>query len=552
VIHHGDCLEVLKTIPDNTFHVCVTSPPYWSLRDYGVPPTVWGGDQRCSHEWESAGTVEGYTSKKKWQHSVNGRGDGGLHFASNAPATNGRGEKQASARAQRRSDNPEGWGQIEQGKFCTKCNAWLGCLGLEPTPELYVEHVVQVFEEVRRVLRKDGTLWLNIGDCYAAGGRGGDTGGKSGLEGSTRHQEESKLATRRMSQSSFRRDRAEVGTVKHIAAPGLKPKDLVGIPWMVAFALRAAGWYLRMDNIWAKTNPMPESIKDRPTKSHEYVFLFAKTDNYYYDADAIREGVAGTAHTRGTGLNPKAKNSLAPGRTRVGLNNRVKQNASFASAVNGVVTSRNRRSVWTLPTAPFKGAHFATFPKGLVRPCIAAGTSEHGCCPRCHAPFKRVVMLGEPIAEQQQASGADINGEYHGTSKKHAVAETAPFNNGQKKVQNPSEVKARILDGMRERITVGWRPSCACGGFRVRSSAVSRRNLRSWYRDGWQSRIDARWSSLLFGDVQPCIALDPFHGSGTTGVVAEDLKRDYVGIELNKDYIALRQPPAATELTEAV
>lgn len=532
MIYNGHCLDILRGIPDNTYHVAVTSPPYWSLRDYGVPPTVWGGDSRCSHEWQSAGSREGYTSKKKWQHSVNGRGDGGLHFSTNAPAINGRGEMQTSARAKRRSDNPDGWGAIEQGKFCTKCGAWLGCLGLEPTPELYVEHMVEVFEEVRRVLRKDGTLWLNIGDCYAAGGRGGDTGPRSGLQGSTRHQEESKAATRRMTHPSFRRDRAEVGNVKHIAAPGLKPKDLVGIPWRVAFALQAAGWYLRMDCIWAKSNPMPESTKDRPTKSHEYVFLLSKSEGYYYDADAIREGVAGTAHSRGAGVSPKSTD----GRT-------TKANKSFHAAVRGIVGTRNRRSVWTMPTAPFAGAHFATFPKGLVRPCILAGSSEHGCCPRCAAPFQRIVMLGGPLDDQRQASGADRVGEYHGTSRKHASQVPAPFAGGQPTIQNPSELKARILNGMRERITAGWRPTCACGGMRIRRDAVSRRNLRAWYRDRWQARIDARWSSLMFGAApQPCTVLDTFHGSGTTQVVATELGRAYDGIELNADYIALRQP----------
>jgi DNA modification methylase len=464
-ILHGDCLLVLRTLSEASVHCVVTSPPYWSLRDYGVPPTIWGGDASCAHAWESAGSAEGYSAKKKWQHSTN------------------------AGSATLRSDNPAGWNLIEQGKFCSKCGAWLGCLGLEPTPELYVEHIVAVFEEVRRVLRPDGTLWLNLGDCYAAGGRGGDTGGKSGLQGSKQGQEQSKLAGQRIgSRSSFRRDRMARGDVAHKAAPGVKPKDLVGIPWMVAFALRARGWYLRSDIIWAKTNPMPESIADRPTKSHEYLFLLTKDESYYYDAHAIREGVSGTAHARGDGLGRKARGQ-APGQ-------RIKQNASFSAAIRGLVSSRNRRSVWTLPTQPFPGAHFATFPKRLVEPCILAGSSEHGCCSVCGAPFRRVVEKGAELLEQKVAGGANTDGKYHGKATKAYDGTGA---------QDPSAVKARILEGMRERVTVGWRPTC-------------RHTLR---------------------DVEPCVVLDPFAGSGTTGLVAAAHGRSFVGIELNPDYVAI-------------
>lgn len=481
MIYHGDCLNVLKGIPDNTFHVCVTSPPYWSLRDYGVPPTVWGGDPDCAHEWESAGMAEGYAGKRKWQHSANGRG-----------------EDQPEIKPTLRRDNPEGWNQIEQGKFCTKCAAWLGCLGLEPTPDLYVDHIVEVFEEVRRVLRKDGTLWLNLGDCYAAG-RGGYSGSASTLEGSTRHQDEARQASNRVAQSSsFRRDRACTGSVRHIAAPGLKPKDLVGIPWMVAFALRAAGWYLRMDNIWAKTNPMPESIKDRPTKSHEYVFLLAKSEDYFYDADAVREPhkVASVARLGRARTGGKYRGNDG-GQPR-GNPHSLTTNLSNALSLGG----RNRRSVWTLSTKPFPGAHFATFPPRLVEPCILAGSSEHGCCSVCGAPFRRIVKLGEPLSEQKASAGADANGEYHGKATKTYDGTGA---------QDPSAVKARILDGMRERVTTGWQPTC-------------RHTLR---------------------EIEPCIVVDPFHGSGTTGMVAEALGREYVGIELNKDYIGLRTPAPA-------
>ena len=505
MIYHGNALAVLTTLPANHYHCVVTSPPYWSLRDYGVPPTIWDSDQACPHVWESAGTREGYTSKKKWQHSVNGRGDGGLHFASNAPAMNGRGEPQSSARARRRKDHPIGWQPIEQGKFCATCGAWLGCLGLEPTPELYVAHIVAIFDQVRRVLRKDGTLWLNIGDCFAAGKPRDSAAG--GMQFS-QHQ-------------SFRRDRRPTGDIHHKAAPGIKPKDLVGIPWMVAFALRASGWYLRMDNIWAKTNPMPESITDRPTKSHEYVFLFSKSEAYFYDKEAVREPDS----CRSAGNKVRKHRVDHGGNPSLG-------NAHQGFSVPG--GGRNLRSVWTFSTAPYKGAHFATFPPRLPRLAILAGTSARGCCPQCAAPFKRVIDLGDELREQKVRGGCNADGEYHGQSVK-AYAGTG--------AQTPGDVKRRILQGMRERLTVGWRPTCACGGFRVKTSH-SRRLRRRWYRERWQARLEARWSTL-FGGVKPCRVLDPFHGVGTTSLVAVKLGRDADGIELSAEYVALGADRAA-------
>ncbi len=237
-------------------------------------------------------------------------------------------------------------------------------IGLESTPEAYVCSLRTAFAEVWRVLKDDGTLWLNIGDCYTASGCGGDTG-RSGLQGSITSQDESKRAgQRRGAGSSFRRDRMPRQDSPHKSAPGLKPKDLVGIPWRVAFALQADGWYLRSDIIWHKPNPMPESVTDRPTNAHDYLFLLSKSRRYYYDADAIKE-----PHT--TGDRP----DKWEGRTYDG-----KGPAADDGRRNGNVRAytmdpagRNKRSVWTIPTYAYEGAHFATFPEALVQPCILAG-----------------------------------------------------------------------------------------------------------------------------------------------------------------------------------
>ena len=264
-ILNGDCRDVLKTLPDQSVHTCVTSPPYFGLRDYG--------------------------------HT--------------------------------------------------------GQMGLEPTPDEFVSELVNVFREVRRVLRDDGTLWLNIGDSYASYRDGKATPDTTrGLSEGTLVPKGS--AKNRMS-STF------VGT-------SIKHKDLIGIPWRVAFALQADGWYLRQDIIWHKPNPMPESVTDRCTKSHEYIFLLSKSPKYYFDHEAIKEPVAASSIIRLTQPNISAQ---------VG-SNRVPFKTNGTMKAVGNTEMRNKRSVWTVTTKPFKGPHFATFPQDLIEPCILAGCPEGG------------------------------------------------------------------------------------------------------------------------------------------------------------------------------
>jgi DNA modification methylase len=219
-----------------------------------------------------------------------------------------------------------------------------GQIGLERTPEEYIAKMVDVFREVRRVLADDGTLWLNIGDSYAAnrsyqvkstkGGAKHGPGQSAGGKGST-------------------------------VPYGMKPKDLIGIPWMIAFALRADGWYLRQDIIWHKPNPMPESVRDRCTKAHEYVFLLSKSERYFFDADAIKEPLAESSI-------PRLKQNIA---AQVGTTRHVgKTNGNFKAQGNLETGTRNKRSVWSVTTRPYKGAHFATFPPALIEPCILAGS----------------------------------------------------------------------------------------------------------------------------------------------------------------------------------
>jgi|DEB0MinimDraft_3_1074331.scaffolds.fasta_scaffold00735_4 DNA modification methylase len=293
-ILEGDCIQSLKSLPDGIANTCITSPPYYGLRDYGKD----------------------------------------------------------------------------------------GQIGLEETPEEYVQKLVEVFREVKRVLRDDGTLWLNLGDTYANtpvgkfnGGGFNDVSAKNG------GRDLSGVATS--------------GNLNKLKASGLKQKDLIGIPWMVAFALRSDGWYLRQDIIWHKTSTMPESVTDRCTKAHEYIFLLSKSKTYYYDAESIKEPVKqdwgtrdrtkGKYHNPGTGLNP-----------HTGLQK------SYEKA--------NKRSVWTISPKPFHGAHFATFPPDLIEPCVIAGSPEGGIV---LDPFFGSGTTGlVSMKNNRKYLGCELNSEY--------------------------------------------------------------------------------------------------------------------------------------------
>ena len=344
-IYEGDALSVLKTFESGIFNTIVTSPPYYGLRAYGTNPVIWDGDENCQHKFTEE-VKKGIT----WGACV----------------LEGAGKAMTEARY-----TPD----AKHG-FCVKCGAWRGELGSEPTPELFVKHIVAIFREAKRTLRDDGTLWLNLGDSYCGGGAKGDTEGKK--------QKTNKGA------SWVGND--ALATLKS-KLPGLKAKDLIGIPWMVAFALRADGWYLRSEIIWSKNNPMPESVTDRPTKAHEQIFLLSKNAKYYYDQDAILEECSKSTHARisqdvakqvgsyrangGAKENGPMKAVIrTPKQQPPGLG--IKNNDSFNNALCLKVEKRNKRSVWEVSTQSFSEAHFATFPEKLIVDCIKAGCPEGG------------------------------------------------------------------------------------------------------------------------------------------------------------------------------
>ena len=287
-------------LADGSVHTIVTSPPYYGLRDYGT--AKWeGGDPECDH-LETNDTRDPAITKQ----------------TQNA-----------------------GTSKIGYKDVCRKCGAIRidEQIGLEQTPDEYIANLVEVFRECKRILRDDGTLWVNIGDSYAgSGGAGGD-----------------------YSKGGLKEGQPKWKSNLDAQAAGLKPKDLIGIPWMLAFALRADGWYLRQDIIWAKPNPMPESVKDRCTKSHEYIFLLSKSAKYYYDSDAVKENaVKGSAN--------------AGARNYVGIEGRK----VLGQTEQDISEGRNKRDVWFVSTKPYKGAHYATFNPELIKPCILAGAPEGG------------------------------------------------------------------------------------------------------------------------------------------------------------------------------
>jgi DNA modification methylase len=413
-IIQGDCIKSLRALPEESIHTCVTSPPYFGLRDYG------------------AGSEE---------------------------------------------------------------------IGQEDTVDAYVEKMVEVFREVRRVLRDDGTLWLNLGDSYMA--QKGVSPPPQSIGGQ-----------RDMPKDFVPGNRKE--------QRGLKHKDLIGIPWRVAFALQADGWWLRQDIVWNKPNPMPESVQDRCTRAHEYIFMFSKKAHYYYDHEAIKEpaqnwGTRDRSEMRDGTTDPKLKHH--------GLKGKEWEENPM----------KNKRSVWTVNTKGYKGAHFAVYPKELITPCVRAGTSKGGCCSECGMPYQRNIV--DPIANLEPVEAIERKGvmltpedsalvlwlEQNGGDYRISIAgekhadnwQDVPFGNGRRS-QLESKGYTLFHWGVNKK-TDEWKPGCTC----------------SLKKDGVQSTR--------------CTVLDPFNGSATTGVVALNEDCHYIGLELNPEYIELSHKRIAEE-----
>lgn len=448
-------------LPDGCVHTIVTSPPYWGLRDYGLPPTVWGGEKSCDHVWEA--TVE--------------------------PGGNGDGETSRRDRAVGRKR-----GRTQPG-YCIMCGAWKGCLGLEPTPELFVQNMIEVGREWWRVLRDDGTLWLNMGDTYSGGNNGRNDAGRI-VEGKPIGRKAAVRKTNRI-------------------PPGLKGKDLIGIPFMLAMALRADGWYWRATIPWVKKNAMPPGgITDRPGVSHEYIFLFSKSKSYYYDTTAVRmppadyhrpggtapyDAASGLTHGKGSS---NFHQMAANGRLRRtgdwysdSVDSLIEQTEDYLAHLryvrdNGgmMLDEDGSPAAMLVNTRQYKGAHFAAFPPGIVEPCIKAATSEHGVCARCGAQWRRITK--EELVPTKGAAKTFV------VDDRDLLADKNDQGSNRQKNGHKSGHITQVE-------TVGWEPTCECG----------------------------------CDEVEPAVVLDSFAGSGTTGETAVRLRRRSILVDLNLDYL---------------
>jgi len=453
----GDCTEIMQGWPADSIDLVVTSPPYWGLRDYGKETVrIWGGLPECEHEWGELLPA-----------AVSRRTNIGFEERSSENYSGG-GHKAASIAVKYRPS--------EAGKFCIICGAWRGSLGLEPHPQLFIDHLVEVCREVKRVLKSTGVFFLNLGDTYyGSGGKGGQYEKFMPEKGQPAHYRQSSKA-----RSNW-----------------LHPKQLLLMPSRIAIALQYDGWILRSDVIWHKSNYMPSSVKDRLTNAYEHVFMFVKARRYYFDLDAIRvpqksimekhegaslyrDGHPSSWSAKRRELNPKGKNptDVLSGSKYLELSN------AHSLRVRGGHTGdythprgKNPGDLWRIATTPFPGTHFATFPPKLIEPIVKAG-SPRWICSKCGKPRTRIT---EPTPEYAAKLGKSVHD--HKDDLKRGMRYD------------------QVVDA--EYFTVGW-SDCGCG-------------------EPWVGGV----------------VFDPFCGSGTALRVARRLGRRFIGIDIVPEYVEM-------------
>ena len=500
----GHVLDALKRLPDNSVHCIVTSPPYWGIRAYNTGKWT-GGDPSCDH--------------------VKGELRTGLGLASSVHNTRGGAKKCASVPS------------IQYAKLCEKCGATKEDrqLGQEDTIEEYTQNLVDVLHESRRVLHPSGVLVVNLGDVYAGSGKGPS----NSIQQGNLHSHEAVETKRGM-------NNLQDTPTKWLPVPdGCKPKDLVGAPWLLAFALRKDGWWLRSHIPWLKKRAMPSSVTDRPGSSVEDLFLLAKKGIYFWDAEAIKMPLAESSIGR---LAQDVENQAGTDRANGG----AKTNGPLRAV--GTPTGRNRRnSDWFFETwqglaldedgdplalvvnpGSYRDAHFATFSTKLVEPFVKAGSCERGVCPKCAEPFRRVLRSSfipqEDVRDPEKPYKASRKG------------------------MDPLNGWGDTPRGTMSTATLGWRPNCECAGVEIIDDPPTppirkrtetdadfeeRRRVYDIALVGWQdwwSKLHPVYDALPSA---PSTVMDIFNGSGTSGVVALQLGRNYIGIDLSEPYIEM-------------
>lgn len=515
-IEFGDCREIMKRWIDEGVKVqtCITSPPYYGLRDYGT--ATWeGGDINCDHKNAEINPLKvgGFTGDRL-----------------------------------RKENGSENKKYLKLKEQCPDCGAIKkdSQIGLEQTPKEYIDNMVDVFNHVKELLADDGTLWVNIGDSYSSH-KDCKSIGQTLAKGTSRE-----------NAHAMELGKSRVRDTKMLKSQGLKNKDLIGIPWMLAFALREAGWYLRQDIIWHKPNPMPESVTDRCTKSHEYIFLLSKSDKYYFDHLAIKEQGVTPAGTKG------AKGSVER-QGQFGVNARPPEYKIY----DGM---RNKRDVWSVNVRPYKGAHFATYPTALIEPCVLAGSPEK-ICVECNTPYKRQTKIERNLTLEEVEQIRNNIIETNKEKKPYAIIDKE-FRNQvieYRNLPNHDELREylqsnRNLVGLTiDQIETAFGTQAPHHWFEKGGSYPDKEDwLKLKQMLLLDDKYDVAMTEIFYksglkcdnkyldeGLVKQCkcdtnetksgIVFDPFMGSGTTAQVALQHGRQYLGCELNKEYEKLQQ-----------